>query len=116
MIGNYLKIALRNLVKHKLFSFINIFGLAMSMAVGLVVIMLVKETYSYDKFHPQMDRFYRITTAIEQDNAVKTKYASSPLQLADQLQMNYDISENVTRIRRGIISDMSAGERTFEIE
>ncbi|HKC36156.1 MAG TPA: hypothetical protein VKB95_08840, partial [Chitinophagaceae bacterium] len=68
MFRNYLKITWRNLWKHKLFSFINLFGLAMSMAVGLIVIMVVKKAYSYDKSHPEMDRFYRVITNVQLQN------------------------------------------------
>ena len=85
------------------------------MAVGLIVIMIVKEAYSYDKFHPAMDRFYRVVTNIQAPNNSTRKFASSPLLLAEQLQNN-DMIEATTRIKRGIISDMSARDKVFEVE
>lgn len=52
MFENYFKVASRNLATHKLFSFINIFGLALSMSVCLPVLMRLKDQLSFDKFHP----------------------------------------------------------------
>ena len=117
MFRNYLKIAWRNLWKHKLFSFINLLGLAMSMAVGLIVIIIIKEAYSYDKFHPQMDRFYRVITDVYAENNSVRKFASTPLPLAEKIKTDYGENiETATRIKRGIISDMSAGDKVFEVE
>jgi putative ABC transport system permease protein len=66
MLKNYLKIAWRNLVKHKLFSLINIFGLALSLSVCMIVMVQVKDDLSYDLFHPFTDRTYRILSGISQ--------------------------------------------------
>jgi hypothetical protein len=52
MIRNYIKIAWRNLLKHKLFSFINIFGLASGMTVCILALTHIKGAYDYDTFHP----------------------------------------------------------------
>lgn len=60
MLRNYLKIALRNLVKNKTYSLINIVGLAMGMAVSVLILMFVMHEFSYDKFHENHARIYRI--------------------------------------------------------
>lgn len=60
MLTNYLKIALRNLVKNKTYSLINIVGLAMGMAVSVLILMFVMHEFSYDKFHANHARIYRI--------------------------------------------------------
>ncbi|WP_221394016.1 ABC transporter permease [Dyadobacter sp. NIV53] len=60
MLKNYLKIALRNLVKNKTYSFINITGLAMGMSVSVLILMFVMHEFSYDKFHENHKRIYRI--------------------------------------------------------
>ncbi len=59
MLKNYLTIALRNLVKRKLYSFINIFGLAIGVAVCLVILKYVDFELSYDRFHEKAERIYR---------------------------------------------------------
>lgn len=98
MIRNYLKIAFRNLARNKVFSFINIFGLGLSMSVCLLVIIHVKDQLSYDKFHPQPDRTYRIITDITSKEGNSNTYASTPLPLADRLVTDFALVHNFTRI------------------
>lgn len=62
MLKNYFKIALRNLLKHKGFSAIQICGLAISISITLVIGMLVHHEFSYDRFHKDSDRIYRIVS------------------------------------------------------
>lgn len=62
MIRNYFKIAWRNLWKHKLFSFINILSLAIGLSASFVIGMMVYYDFTFDKFHPDGDRIYRITS------------------------------------------------------
>ena len=65
MIKNYLKIAWRNISKRKAYSFINIGGLAVGIAACLLLFTVVKYELSYDTFHPNYKRIYRVVT---QDN------------------------------------------------
>jgi putative ABC transport system permease protein len=60
MIKNYLTIAFRNLFRNKVYSLINIFGLAIGMAVGFFIFQYVYFETSYDKFHVNAKRLYRI--------------------------------------------------------
>src|SRR5579871_1491834 len=60
MIKNYLKIALRNLWKHRIFSFINIMGLTVGMTAFFLIFLYVKFELSYDSFHPNANRIYRV--------------------------------------------------------
>ncbi|MEM7110148.1 MAG: ABC transporter permease, partial [Bacteroidota bacterium] len=60
MLRNYLKIAFRNLVKERLYSFINIFGLGFGMACVLLIAIFVRDELSYDTFHENADDIYRI--------------------------------------------------------
>ena len=57
---NYLKIAYRNLVRQKGYTFINIAGLAVGLAACLVIALFVRHELSYDRFHPNADRVYRL--------------------------------------------------------
>ena len=61
MIKNYLKITWRNLKKNKIYSFINIFGLAVGMACCIVIMLFVQDELSFDRFHENADRIYRLT-------------------------------------------------------
>ncbi|MFP4470630.1 MAG: ABC transporter permease [Bacteroidales bacterium] len=60
MISNYLKTALRSLLRNKIFSFINIFGLAIGLAASLMIAMWVFDELSYDRFNENADRIYRV--------------------------------------------------------
>ena len=60
MLRNYIKIALRNLQKHKGYAFINIFGLAIGITASLVILQYVKYELSYDGFHENAEDIYRV--------------------------------------------------------
>ncbi|QJW89676.1 FtsX-like permease family protein [Spirosoma taeanense] len=60
MIRNYLKIALRNLTKHKVSTLINLAGLTLGVTACLVIYLITRFELSYDTFHPDRDRIYRI--------------------------------------------------------
>lgn len=98
MLTNYLKITIRTLLRQKLFSFINIFGLALSMSVCLLVLMRIKEQVGYDKFHPGSDRIYRITTKVTNKEGNTFKLASTPLPLAATLASDYNFLQDEVRL------------------
>ena len=60
MIKNYFKIAFRNLIRRKVFSFINIFGLAIGMACTILILLWVQDELSYDKFFENADNTYLV--------------------------------------------------------
>lgn len=61
MLKNYFKIAYRNLLKKKVYSFINIVGLGIGMACCVLIFMFVQDELSYDNYHEKGDRIYRVT-------------------------------------------------------
>lgn len=68
MLKNYLKIAVRNLFKHKTFSLINIVGLAGGLTCCLLIFVFVNDELSYDKFQTKRDRIYRIQYFVQEFN------------------------------------------------
>ena len=62
MFKNYLKIAIRNLFKQKLYSFINIFGLSLGVGCCILIYTFIQHEMSYDEFHENRDQIYRVTT------------------------------------------------------
>ncbi len=64
MFKNYLKVALRNLWKNKVFSAINIIGLSAGLAVCLLIVLYVKDESGYDKFYAQSENIYRVDADI----------------------------------------------------
>src|SRR6266851_6209922 len=61
MFKNYLKIAFRNIVRHKAFAAINISGLAIGMACSIFILLWVQNELSYDKFHKNAGTIYRVS-------------------------------------------------------
>jgi len=61
MLRNYLKVAFRNMLKHKFYSFINIFGLTLGIAACLLISLYVKDELSYDRFHKDSENIFRLT-------------------------------------------------------
>lgn len=82
MLKNYLKIAFRNLWKHKVFSFINIMGLTVGMSACFLIFLYVNFELSYDAFNTKADRIYRLVTDIktpsETMNTGSTSWAFAP--------------------------------------
>ena len=65
MFKNYFTIAFRNFRRNKIFSLINIAGLAIGISASLVIYLIVQHEFSYDKFHKDGDRIYRVISKIE---------------------------------------------------
>ena len=62
MIKNYLTIALRNFRRNKLFTFINIIGLSIGISAAIVIYLIVNYDFTFDKFHKDGDRIYRVSS------------------------------------------------------
>ena len=104
MLKNYFKIALRNLQRHKFFSIINIFGLAVAMSVCMAIMMLVADQMMYDQHNTKRDRLYRVLSRQVNDNGQALggiDNATSPMPLRDELLENYTGIEKVVRFKRG---------------
>ncbi len=62
MFKSYFKLALRNIIRQKGFSFINIAGLAIGMACCLIILLFIQYEFSYENMHPDLDNIYRVLT------------------------------------------------------
>ncbi|HSF55939.1 MAG TPA: ABC transporter permease [Algoriphagus sp.] len=65
MLKNYFKIAWRNLLRNKLRTSIHVLGLSLGISICFLIFNLVFHAYSFDKFHPDLDRIYRVTTVTD---------------------------------------------------
>ncbi|MFC1492919.1 ABC transporter permease [candidate division KSB1 bacterium] len=94
MLKNYLKIALRNLVKHKGYSFINIIGFSVGMACTIFIVAYIFDELGWEKHHNNYSRIYRMCfeTGME-----KTKIAYSPPPLSKALLEDFPEVENAVR-------------------
>jgi putative ABC transport system permease protein len=68
MIKNYFKIAWRNLLKNKVYSFINIAGLSIGLACAILILLYVKDEVSFDRFHKNVNHIYRIAKKSKSNN------------------------------------------------
>lgn len=114
MLKNYLKIAFRNLFRHRLFSGINIIGLAASMSLGLVMIAMLSDLLRYDEFHAQKDRIYRIISHT-QNGQRQNDQASTVVPLADQARELDDNVESVVRVRRYFSGAVAANGKNLDL-
>ncbi|MGZ5191702.1 MAG: ABC transporter permease, partial [Flavisolibacter sp.] len=71
MLLNYFKIAFRNLLKNKTYSFINVFGLGLGLATGFIMLLWVNTEYSMNKFHLNADRIYQVNAKIKSGNDIQ---------------------------------------------
>lgn len=116
MLGSYFKTSRRNLVRNKLFSFINIVGLAVSMSVGLLVIAIVNDLRSYDDFHEKKDRIYRVITRHQNDSKPPMDLASTSIRVAQRLGSDVPGIEDFTIMRNGFSGDAQVGQNIFPLE
>jgi putative ABC transport system permease protein len=115
MLVNYIKIAFRNLLRQKLFSFINIFGLALSMSVCLLVLLRIKDQLAYDQFHPQPDRIYRITTTVTNKEGNVYRLATTPLPLVNTLLSEYNVVDQPVRLYPAGSQRSTGGEKKLPL-
>lgn len=85
MFKNYLLAGMRDLWKSRFFSVINVFGLGISISACLLVIMLIRDAYDFDRFHPDANRIYRVLTYAQRKGGGTEAYASSPYALSSFL-------------------------------
>jgi len=78
MLKNYLKVTLRNIQKHKGYSFINIAGLAVGMACCILILLWVQDELSYDRFHENADQIYRLVTETPYGRSRSSAWALMP--------------------------------------
>ncbi|MBN1271638.1 MAG: ABC transporter permease [Candidatus Aminicenantes bacterium] len=89
MFFNYLKITLRNIKRHKAFSFINMAGLGIGLAVSIFILIWVRDELSYDNFHEHSERIYRIYEQWVTSQGAINPIAFTPYPLGPTLQDNY---------------------------
>src|SRR5262245_29824894 len=94
--------AFRNIIRNRSFSFINLFVLSVGMSLGLLIIMIINEQYSFDSFHYDSDRIFRVNTRALRVNGGAEPYASVPLPVGTALKENYSFIDKVVRINRSL--------------
>ncbi|PSR55343.1 macrolide export ATP-binding/permease MacB [Adhaeribacter arboris] len=98
MLLNYFKIALRNLLRHKLFSFINIFGLAVGLACCLLIALFIFQELSYDTYHANANRIYRVGRSFNGDDVPSLQLANIAPPFGPLLKNDFPAVEEATRL------------------
>jgi putative ABC transport system permease protein len=109
MFRSILTTALRNILRNRSFSVINLVGLSISMSLALLIILVIREQYSFDKFHSDDDRIYRVNTRAIRVNGGVEDYASAPLPVAEALRVDYTLVEDMVRVNRRFNGDAIYG-------
>ncbi|MDR3711556.1 MAG: ABC transporter permease [Puia sp.] len=97
MIRNYFKIAWRNLNKHRLFSMINILGLAIGVASFWIIALYITDEWSFDRYHEKADRIFRVAQRNQWDNN-DIHLAQTSLPYAQALKADYPEVEEAVRL------------------
>lgn len=117
MLYNYLKVTWRNLRKYTGFSLINIFGLAASMSICLLIIVFVIDQMSYDKFHEKGDRIVRVITDYKSPyNDNSTLYATSPDALGGILEAQFPQVEKAIDLRGNFNGEFRYQDKILPLE
>jgi putative ABC transport system permease protein len=114
MIKNYLKIALRNLLKNKSFSFINILGLAVGMASAILIILWINYEITYDQFHAKKDRIYEAWNKDTFSGKLQC-WNTTPKVFARAAELEFPEIEMVTRVDWGNTHLFSIGEKRVNV-
>lgn len=115
MIRNYFKLAFRNLWRNKVFTAINISGLAMGIAICLVIMLFIKNEWSYDRYNEKANRIVRVVfKGTVQGQAMKEANVMPPT--AQTLLKDYPEVEAATRLRLTGSAIFSHGEKSFKEE
>src|SRR5438477_2073635 len=97
MIRNYLKIAWRNLMKNKVFSFINIFGLSIGLTCCMLIALYINHETTYDSYHKNIKQLYQLgTTFVKEGKRERT--ANTPAPMAYAMKQEYPEIGEATRI------------------
>ena len=96
MFRNQLKIAWRSLLKRKVFSLINVLGLAIGFGCAIIIFLFVSHHLSYDKFHYNSDRIYRFVTEERLDGVDYS--ASVPPGFSNAFKEDYSYAEKMAKM------------------
>ena len=111
MLTNYLKIALRNLRKNKLFSAINIIGLSLGLTCCILIFLFIQQEISFDRFHVHADNIYRITSDMDGPSG-KSSLAVTPAPWAPLMKKDLPEIKDYVRVLKDDKSSVGLPEET----
>lgn len=112
MLKNLLKIALRNILKDKTYSAINILGLTIGITCSLFLFLYILHELSYDRYHKNADNIYRVISNVkEPDDAFTWSFVQAPL--GEELRDNYPEVKNAVRFFGTPRTEYKNGDKKF---
>ncbi len=109
MLKNYFKIAYRNIIRHKAYSFINLSGLAIGMASSILILLWVQNELSYDKFNTNAKQIYRVVCSLGDFKA-----AVNPAVMSPTLKQEMPVIKDYAMIQGTNEHLFEVGTRKFE--
>ncbi len=113
MFKNYMQIAWRNLKRHKVYSFINIIGLAIGLACCIMIMLWIQHELSYDRYHQHADDIYRLAREMTEGSRQGQKLITTSPPLAPALEDTFPEIDEVVRIGCRWSSLFSYGQKHF---
>lgn len=113
MFKNYIKTAIRNILKDKAYAFINVSGLAVGIAVCLLMILYIRHELSYDRFHSKAERIYRMVLDLQMEGRSIHFNATYPL-LAETIEADLPEVEKATRLIGQDAQVVKKDDRVFQ--
>ncbi|UCC41018.1 MAG: ABC transporter permease, partial [Candidatus Aminicenantes bacterium] len=110
MFKNYLKIAVRNLLRHKVYTFINIFGLAIGMTCCILILLYIQDEFSYDHYPEKDDQIFRLALEVQTPDRGMINSARTPPPWAPALANDYPEVESYVRFKTPLVSWMISYE------
>jgi putative ABC transport system permease protein len=113
MFRNYLATALRNIIRHKLYSFLNIGGLAVGLACVIFIILFIRDELSFDKWIPGTENLYRIEMAIQLPGRDPLTSSTVPFPMPAEMRNEIPEVTGMTRIYNNYAMTLMVGDRQF---
>ena len=114
MLKNYLTIAFRNIIRRKGFSFINIAGLAVGLAVSMLIFLWVQDEYNYDSFNEKADSIYRVVFSY-QSNDRRMQHWRTPPPMAAAIREKYPEISDAARFHNEGMVLLIVGDKKLKV-
>lgn len=115
MLINYIKLALRNFVKHKFHSFVNVLGLTIGITIVLLIVLFIRFEYSFDGFHNNADNLYRVNIASERNGEFRGESYVFVAPLAEAMYNDLPGINNYCRISTPRSSYLYSDNQPYKI-
>lgn len=113
MIGSHIKTSVRNIKRNKLFSTINIVGLAIGMSVGLLLIAFMHDILSYDRFNENGGQIYLVTSDAKFKGGYRDKFASASVKMGNLIKDKVTGVKEITMLRNDFAGDANVNDNVI---